>query len=97
MPTFVRRSGIELVGQTTPEAEVRFLGDLAEASGGKAFVAPSADHLRDAFAEVASEFRSRYVLTYTPDGVDAGGWHPIEVQLKGKRGRITARRGYSRQ
>jgi hypothetical protein len=40
------------------------------------------------------ELRSRYLLTYTPKGVDASGWHPIEVKVKGARGRVTARRGY---
>ena len=33
-------------------------------------------------------------LTYTPRGVDVGGWHPIDVRLKGRRGNVTARRGY---
>ena len=43
-----------------------------------------------------TEFRSRYLLTYTPQSVDAGGWHPIEVRLKNKKGKVTARRGYMR-
>ena len=43
-----------------------------------------------------TEFRTRYLLTYTPRGVDAGGWHPIEVRLKNKKGKVTARRGYMR-
>ena len=30
----------------------------------------------------------------TPRGVDPGGWHPLEVTLKGRRGTVTARRGY---
>ena len=53
--------------------------------------------LRDTFVGILSEFRNRYVLTYEPTGVPAGGWHPIEVKLKGKRGKITARRGYFAQ
>jgi hypothetical protein len=43
-----------------------------------------------------SEFRSRYLLTYTPTGVDAGGWHPIQVKLRNKTGSVIARRGYLR-
>jgi hypothetical protein len=39
---------------------------------------------------------SRYLITYTPRGVDARGWHPLEVKLKGRRGNVTARRGYLR-
>jgi len=92
-----RRSGVELIGRpTAPIAAEPFLGELADVTGGKTFVAESADRLRDVFAKVVTEFRTRYLLTYTPQGVDGDGWHPIEVKLKGKKGRITARRGYSR-
>jgi hypothetical protein len=46
--------------------------------------------------QIVTEFRTRYLITYTPRGVDRGGWHPIEVKLKNKPGKITARRGYLR-
>ena len=42
------------------------------------------------------EFRSRYLLTYVPRGVDARGWHGIDVKLRGKNGNVRARRGYLR-
>ena len=50
--------------------------------------------LRATFVRIIKESRTRYLLTYTPRGVDAGGWHPLEVKLKGRRGTVTARRGY---
>jgi hypothetical protein len=28
--------------------------------------------------------------------VEASGWHPLRVSLKGRSGRVTARRGYLR-
>jgi hypothetical protein len=40
------------------------------------------------------EMRSRYLLTYSPSGVEPGGWHTLTVRLKNKSGRVTARRGY---
>ena len=40
--------------------------------------------------------RSQPVIDQSPRGVDAGGWHPIEVKLKSKKGKVAARRGYSR-
>ena len=43
---------------------------------------------------IVGEFRTRYFLTYTPRGVEKDGWHPIEVKLKNKKGKVTARRGY---
>lgn len=51
---------------------------------------------RDTFVEVVNEFRNRYVLTYSPRGVDAGGWHPLEVRLTRRAGKVTARKGYLR-
>lgn len=73
-----------------------FLLDLAEESGGQFIGAENSQDLTRVFVEVMSEFRSRYLLTFTPRGVDAGGWHPIEVRLKGRTGTVTARRGYLR-
>lgn len=73
-----------------------FLGRLAADTGGSVYVAADLDRLREVFARVVSEFRSRYVLTYTPQGVDAGGWHELEVRVRGRGRRVQARRGYLR-
>ena len=73
-----------------------FLNALAEETGGKYIDAKRSDRLRETFVTIVTEFRSRYLLTYTPQGVDAGGWHPIDVRLKSKKGKVTARRGYMR-
>ena len=48
------------------------------------------------FRRVVSDFRSRYVLTYAPSGVPDGGWHSIEVRVKGQKYKVAARRGYER-
>ena len=58
--------------------------------------AATSDHeLSRLFLGVLNEFRSRYVLTYVPEGVKRGdGWHELEVKLPRARGRVTARRGY---
>lgn len=92
------RSGVEL---WRPEVRSILLGngilaDLATASGGQRFVVARASELRDVFTAIVNDFRSRYVLTYTPTGVDAHGWHPIEVKVKGRNLTVRARRGYSR-
>ncbi len=73
-----------------------FLSGLAEETGGKYIDAKQINRLRETFVTIMTEFRSRYLLTYTPQGVDAGGWHPIDVRLKNKKGKVTARRGYMR-
>jgi VWFA-related protein len=71
-----------------------FLERLAEETGGRVVVAKSNSDLRATFTGILSEFRDRYVLTYQPDRVAGAGWHRIDVRLKGKNGRVTARRGY---
>jgi Ca-activated chloride channel family protein len=81
-------------GDGEPPTDV--LEALAEVTGGRVFAARDPDDLRSAFTGIVREFRSRYVLTYTPKNVEATGWHPIEVKLKDRKATIKARRGYTR-
>lgn len=91
-------SGIQAPIAQAPTATLMeaFLDALTAETGGKVVNARRSDRLRDTFVQVMTEFRSRYLLTYTPRGVEAGGWHPLEVKVKTRRARITARRGYLR-
>jgi hypothetical protein len=70
--------------------------ELAAMTGGHVFVVQRADELRAAFAAVVSQFRSRYLLTYRPRGVDSAGWHSIALDLARGRATVTARRGYAK-
>jgi VWFA-related protein len=72
----------------------KFLERLTDESGGRVLFATSEADLRAAFTKTLAEFRDRYVLSYTPTGVAATGWHRLDVTLKGKKGKVTARRGY---
>ncbi|MGB2715048.1 MAG: VWA domain-containing protein [Vicinamibacterales bacterium] len=72
----------------------QFLPALSEETGGRRMPADRLDRLQDTFVQIIKEFRTRYLLTYTPRGVEGNGWHTIEVKLKGKRGTVVARRGY---
>ena len=71
-----------------------FLSALASQTGGELLAVTESESLRRTFVHIVNEFRTRYLLTYTPSGVDAGGWHPIDVRLRARRGTVTARRGY---
>ncbi len=73
----------------------KFLESLTEETGGRILFASSNSDLRATFTKTLAEFHDRYVLSYTPTGVSATGWHRLEVKLKGKSGKVTARRGYS--
>jgi hypothetical protein len=91
------RSGIELSPRDREVwIESPLLEEIADATGGTAYTTKDPGELRGAFTKILTEFRTRYLITYTPQGVDRAGWHPIEVKLKTKKGKVTARRGYLR-
>ena len=73
-----------------------FLDELVEETGGDVLLMKESGELKAAFLRVLAQFRSRYLLTYTPSGVDVDGWHAIEVKLKNRRGDVRARLGYLR-
>ena len=91
-------SGIQARLENVAGAAFResFVERLASESGGSVLSAEGSGELRAAFERIVAEFRSRYVITYVPRGVEADGWHPLHVTLKGRSGRVTARRGYLR-
>lgn len=74
--------------------DVRFLRDLSKLTGGALLEVDSMDNLRAVFLKVLEEFRQRYLLSYSPTGVARGGWHRLEVRLKGRRATVKARPGY---
>jgi Ca-activated chloride channel homolog len=73
-----------------------FVWALADETGGDVVIANRSGDLSGAFVRIISAFRTRYVLSYSPASVPLSGWHPIDVQLKGAKGNVRARRGYAR-
>ena len=71
-----------------------FLDSLVRLTGGRRLEVASLERLSDAFAEILSESRERYLLSYTPTGVSAGGWHDVVVRVRGRRADIRSRPGY---
>jgi VWFA-related protein len=90
------RSGVRLDAKQPVMHSDDFLEQLASRTGGERLTT-GLGGLQKTFRSVVSNFRSRYVLTYAPSGVPAGGWHPIDVRVKGQNYKVTARRGYERQ
>ena len=60
------------------------------------FLADKSEDIESRFLEALKEFKSRYLITYTPKGVDTTGWHALQVQVKRKGAQVAARRGYQR-
>jgi VWFA-related protein len=71
-----------------------FLRDLTDATGGDLFEIESTRELDAAFAMVLDQFRHRYLLSYTPRGVERGGWHRLQVRLAQGGATVRARPGY---
>jgi VWFA-related protein len=71
-----------------------FLDRLTQTSGGRTWSATSDRQLQELFTRALDEMRARYLLTFTPRGVDQPGWHELKVKLKNGSADITARRGY---
>ena len=70
------------------------LKDLTDATGGRMLQVRSSAELRAAFEKILQDFRSRYVLVYTPTGVPDGGFHRLEVRTTRRGATVTARPGY---
>jgi VWFA-related protein len=89
-------SGGRIVVPRYTRGQTDFLEAVADATGGRLLKADSTDRLPKAFDEILREFRTRYVLTYSPQRVDTPGWHRIEVKVKGRGAEVKARAGYQR-
>ncbi len=78
----------------TQVASQPFLRNLTDATGGEIMPFASAADLGGAFARVLDQFRRRYLLSYTPQGVERGGWHRLDVRVKQRGVQVKARPGY---
>lgn len=97
----VARSGPDLLaGQLIisrpahPYEPPAFLEDVASVTGGRVFHTANPRKLRDLFEQAVREMKTRYVLSYVPQGVAREGWHALDVKLTRRAGDVTARRGY---
>ena len=73
-----------------------FLPVIVEETSGELMYATAITDLRTAFLNVVARFNQRYLLSYSPSGVPPSGWHSIDVQVKDKGLRVSARQGYER-
>jgi VWFA-related protein len=65
---------------------------LADATGGRAIEAQWDTRLGRVFRSVLDEYRQRYIVTYTPEGVGTNdGWHTLDVRVK-RRGLVVRTR-----
>ena len=90
-----RHLNVVVYGVTVRGAgDTSFLRSLAKLSGGDVLEAESTHQVRSVFVRILEEFRSRYLVSYSPRGVQKGGWHRVDVRVKGRRATVKARPGY---
>lgn len=76
-------------------AMMKFVGELAEISGGRVLRATTEEELTQAFTEVREEIRNQYLLTYVPAKLERPGtWRPLSVEVACPGCRVRARTGY---
>jgi VWFA-related protein len=72
-----------------------FVAQSAARTGGDSHRSRFGDPAVRTFAQILDEFRHSYVLRYSPQGVKAGGWHAVTVQVPAQQGlTIKSRSGY---
>ena len=90
-----KRSNAVIYAVTSADArQSSSLEELTDATGGGMLRVASSADLHGAFQRILRDFRSRYILVYTPTGVPLGGFHRLDVQVKRRGLTVTARPGY---
>ncbi len=90
-----RASAVVYTVATGPARQWQFLKDLANATGGRAIALDSAKNLEAEFVKILTEFRSRYLLSFSPEGVADTGYHRLTVRSTKRGISVTARPGYT--
>jgi len=67
---------------------------IASETGGFVATIAAGDNLTSTFRRVLEQFRTTYVIYYTPRGVERAGAHSLDVRVKRPGAEVRARRGY---
>lgn len=89
-----RRSDVVVYGVEAGKRKASFPQDVSTATGGRLIEIESTQDLAATFGGILDEFRERYVVSYSPRGVARGGWHRLDVRIKGRNVTVKSRPGY---
>lgn len=89
-----KRSDAVVYGVEIGRNRASFPRDLSSATGGRLIEIESTRDLAATFSGILDEFRTRYLVSYSPRGVTTGGWHQLDVRIKGRNATVKARPGY---
>ncbi len=71
-----------------------FVDQIAAETGGSVVAISPTENVTSTFRRILDQFRTSYVLYFTPHGVERQGTHTLEVRVKGAKVDVRARRGY---
>jgi VWFA-related protein len=89
-----RRSDVVAYGVEIGGGRTSFPRELSSATGGRLISIESTQDLSATFGTILNEFRLRYLISYSPQGVEAEGWHRLDVRVKNRSASVKARPGY---
>jgi VWFA-related protein len=72
------------------------LRDVADRTGGRHFEVKPAEDFLPALGAAVEEFRTRYIVSFSPKGVEPIGWHVLTVTVAGKHDDLRHKAGYWR-
>jgi Ca-activated chloride channel homolog len=94
-PLLERPASVLRTNASLASATVEGLSDrLAAETGGMVTSVKAGENLTSKFRRMVQDFRSSYVLFFTPRGVERAGTHTLEVKVKRPGVEVRARRGY---
>jgi VWFA-related protein len=92
-----RRGDVVVYGVEVGERRASFSRDLTDVTGGRLFGIESTRDLSATFTRILEEFRNRYLVSYSPQGVKTSGWHRLDVRVRTRGATVKARPGYFAQ
>jgi Ca-activated chloride channel homolog len=94
-PNSERPASVLRTSSTLGSATVSAFSErITSETGGMVTAVKAGENLSSRFRRTLQEFRSSYVLYFTPTGVDRAGAHTLEVRVKRPGAVVRARRGY---
>ena len=86
---------LQLVSTASSDRPLQYFASLglSAQTGGQLFEVDKTADLKSLFTRILDEFRHRYLLSYTPMGVQREGWHRLEVRVN-RKAVVNARPGY---
>ena len=75
-------------------SEAQFLSSVTAISGGAFLTVGSSSRLEKNFVDILKEIKTRYLLTYYPQGEREEGWHDVRDPTQNRRAEVRARQGY---